>query len=104
MAHQNQCGGLANAKGTQAYSSSRVDCTGRERTQATLEKQDSCDENFQGAEAYCWRFKAEGTSFRNRIDSGPKGVLVGVDLTRTMPCSVLSAMWLDCVRSYGGGC
>jgi hypothetical protein len=22
--------------------------------------------NFQGAEAYCWRSKTEGTSFRNR--------------------------------------
>ena len=27
-----------------------MDCTRRERTQATLEKQDSCGKNFQGAE------------------------------------------------------
>ena len=55
----------SNGKRTQAHSSSRVDSTGRERTKATLEKQDSCDENFQGAEAYCWRFKTEGTSLTN---------------------------------------
>jgi len=42
-----------------------VDSTGRERTQAALEEEDSGDNNFQGSEAYSWRFKAKGTSSRN---------------------------------------
>jgi len=42
-----------------------VDSTGRERTQAALEEEDSGYDNFQGSEAYSWRFKAKGTSSRN---------------------------------------
>jgi hypothetical protein len=79
-----------------------VDCTGRERTKATLEKQDSCDKNFQGAEAYCWRSKTEGTSFRNRDraqTTTQKAFLVGVDLTRTMVAQ-FRLPWLACVSSY----